>query len=115
MLVCPIAAKAPSTIEPTEMAMTICFQSLAAAGKASWHHADQHGEGGDFRPGGEEGRHRRRRALIDVRRPHMERHGGELEGDARQEEHQAEDQADGALGACSTAAMPVKLVVPVKP
>jgi hypothetical protein len=35
ILVWPIAAKAPSAIEPTEMAMTICFQSPAAAGKAS--------------------------------------------------------------------------------
>ena len=44
--------------------------------------------------GGEEGGDRRRRALVDVGRPHVERHGGDLEGEADQQEHEADDQAD---------------------
>ena len=47
---------------------------------------------------GEEGRHRRRRALIDVRRPHVERHGRDLEGEAGDQEDEAEDQPDRGHG-----------------
>ena len=49
--------------------------------------------------GGEEGGDRRRRAFIDVGRPHVERHGRDLEGKAGKHEDQAEDQAELALGA----------------
>ena len=52
---------------------------------------------GDLGRGGEERRHRRRRALVDVRRPHVERHRRDLEAEAGEQEHQAEDQADAAL------------------
>ena len=42
---------------------------------------------------------RRRRTLVDVRRPHVEGHGRDLEGDADEQEHQTEDQADVLCGA----------------
>ena len=42
----------------------------------------------------EEGGDRRRRALVDVRRPHVERHGRDLEGEAGDHEDEAEDQAE---------------------
>ena len=58
-------------------------------------HEDRHG--GDLRRGGEERRHRRRRALVDVRRPHVERHRRDLEAEAGEQEHEAEDQPDAAL------------------
>ena len=76
--------------------------------------AHEHGHRGDLRRGGEERRHRRRRALVDVRRPHVERHGRDLEAEAGEQEHQAEDQPDAALAA-PPCAMPAKLTVPVKP
>ena len=48
----------------------------------------------DLGGGGEIGGDRRGRAFIHIGRPHMERHGGDLEGQARDQEHKAEDQAD---------------------
>ncbi len=56
--------------------------------------ADEHREGCDFRGGGEKGDDRGRRAFVNVRRPHMERHGGKLERQAGDQEDQPEDQAD---------------------
>ena len=60
------------------------------------HHGGAHEDrdAGDLGCGGEERRHRRRRAFIDVGRPHVERHGGNLEAEADEQEHQAEDQPD---------------------
>ena len=57
----------------------------------------------------------RRRALVDVRRPHVERHGRDLEGDAGRQEHEAEDRRRSAPAPCSAAAMPGNETVPVKP
>ena len=48
----------------------------------------------NLRRAGEECRHRRRRALIDVGRPHVERHGCDLERQADEHEHEPERQAD---------------------
>ena len=64
-------------------------------------HGDAHDQrhGRHLRRGGEEGGDRRRRALIDVGRPHVERHGRDLEGEAGQHEDEAEDQAELALAA----------------
>ena len=45
-----------------------------------------------FGPRADHQRHRRRRAVVDVRDPHVERHHAELEGDAGDDEHQAEDE-----------------------
>ena len=44
--------------------------------------ADEQRHRRDLRRGGEEGGDRRRRALVDVGRPHVERHGRDLEGEA---------------------------------
>ena len=51
-----------------------------------------HAESGHLGRRADEQRDRRRRALIDIRQPHMERRGAELEGDAGQHEHHAETQ-----------------------
>ncbi len=80
---------------------------------------DQHaGEQRDRRDLGrrrEEGGDRRRRAFIDVRRPHVERHGGDLEGQAGAEEHDADDEAERLRRRRAPSPGPVKLVEPVKP
>ena len=55
----------------------------------------------------QEGRHRRRRALIDVGRPHVERHRRDLEGQTGQHEDQAEHHAE-RRRPFSAAAMPVE-------
>ncbi|GCC45278.1 hypothetical protein chiPu_0029552, partial [Chiloscyllium punctatum] len=58
----------------------------------------EHRERGDLRSGREECRHRRRRSLIDVGRPHVERHRRDLEAEPGEQEHQAEHDADAAGG-----------------
>ncbi len=62
------------------------------AGKRHDGGAHEDGDAGHFRRGGKEGRHRRRRALIHVGRPHVERHGGNLEAEADEQKHQPEHQ-----------------------
>src|SRR6476659_2859383 len=79
MLRWPIAANAPSTIEAMETNTTICCHC------------------GVLRSRGEEGRHRLRRALVDVGRPHMERHGGHLEAETGEQKHKAQGQAEATL------------------
>ena len=51
----------------------------------------EHPERRQLRRRADEQRDRRRRALVDVRDPHMERHGPELEGDTHHEEDEADD------------------------
>ena len=60
--------------------------------------AHEHRDAGDLGRGGEERGDRRRRALVDVGRPHVERHRRNLEAEAGEQEHQSERQADAALG-----------------
>ena len=67
------------------------------AGKRGDGGAGEDRHRGDLGGGGEERRHRRRRALVDVRRPHVERHRRNLEAEAREQEHQPEHQPDAAL------------------
>ncbi len=45
-----------------------------------------------FGNSGDEGRHRRGRPLINVRRPHVERHEGQFEADARDNHRHAGQQ-----------------------
>src|SRR3546814_13569262 len=47
-----------------------------------------------FRSRREEGGDRRRRALVDVGRPHVEGHRRDLEGEAGGKEHDADDEPD---------------------
>ena len=115
MLRWPMAAKAPSAIEAIETNTTICCHSWVMPGNADHGRAHEDGDAGDLGRGGEEGRHRRRRALVDVGRPHVERHRRNLEAEADEQEHQAEDQPDAWRPACVALAMPAKLIVPVKP
>ena len=71
---------------------------------------------GDLGRRGEEGGDRRRRAFVDVGRPHVERHRADLEGEAGEHEDQAEQQADrDCRRGAKAAAMPSNSVVPVKP
>ena len=54
---------------------------------------------------------------IDVRRPHMERHGRNFEREPDEHEHEADDQADvrAMPSAFAAAAIAAKPVEPVKP
>ncbi|OPZ87490.1 MAG: hypothetical protein BWY76_00440 [bacterium ADurb.Bin429] len=56
-------------------------------------HAHEHGEAGGFAGGGEEGDHRGRRALIDIRRPEVERRSRHLEEEADQH-HEQRDKGE---------------------
>jgi hypothetical protein len=55
-------------------------------------HANRQREGGDLGRTAEQQDGRRRRALVDVRHPHVEGHGAELEADADDQEDDPEDQ-----------------------
>ena len=114
MLRWPMAANAPSSHRGDGDEDDDLLPLRGDAGKRHDGDAHEQGHAGDLRRGGEERRDRRRRALIDVRRPHVERHGGDLEAEAGEQKNQAEDQPDAAVGA-PPAAMPAKLTVPVKP
>jgi hypothetical protein len=61
-------------------------------------HADQQRDGRDLGGRGEEGGDRGRRALVDVGRPHVEGHGRDLEGQRRDHEDDAHDDAGGDAG-----------------
>ena len=54
--------------------------------------AKQQREHSAFRNRGNEGCHRRRRPLINIRRPHVERHQGEFEADAGDNQRHAGQQ-----------------------
>ena len=97
MLCWPIAANAPSAIEAIETNTTICCHCRVMPGNAVMVARAKIAIAAIFGRGGEERRHRRRRALVDVRRPHVERHRRDLEAEAREQEHEAEDQPDAAL------------------
>ena len=56
------------------------------------HHAQQHDEGCHLWRRAHERGDRCRRAFIDVRRPHVERHGGKFEGEASDDEGDTDDQ-----------------------
>ena len=92
-----MAAKAPSAIEAMATKTTICCHCGAISGKAVDGDAHEHRDAGDLGRGGEERRDRRRRAFVDVRRPHVERHCRDLEAEAREQEHQPEHEPDAAL------------------
>jgi hypothetical protein len=62
-------------------------------------HADQRGEPGRFDRGRHEGRYRRGRAVVDVRRPHVERHGRHFEPEPDEQQSDAEVQHQIALEA----------------
>ena len=91
-LVCAIAARLPSSIERDRQH----DQHLLPVDRDAEHALDQQAhrdrEGGELRRAADQQRHRRRRALVDVGHPHVERHGAELEGEPGDDEDDAEDQ-----------------------
>ena len=97
MFFCPMAAKEPSAIEAMATNTMICCHCTAMVGNARHGDAHEQRHGGDFGRGGKERRDRGRRALIDVRRPHMERHRRDLEAEPGEQEHETERQAEPAL------------------
>ena len=97
MLRWPIAAKAPSSHRGDRDEDHDLLPLRGDAGKGHDRGAHEHGDARDLGRGGKERRDRRRRAFIDVRRPHMERHRRDLEAEAGEQEDDAEDQPDAAV------------------
>ncbi len=92
--VCAIATTLPISIDSTASAISMSCQLRDHRIQPFGEHADREHERRDLRRRADEQRHGRRRAVVDVRHPHVERHGAELEGDADDDERQAEDQAE---------------------
>ena len=118
MLVCTTAATLPDR-HRQHGAITHSTVVHCGADRAQVDHEDAHeaGERRGFHPHRHERGHRRRRALVDVGRPHVERHGGHLEAEADQQQADAEQQeriARAPLGQ-SAARSGSSLVVPVAP
>ena len=97
MLRWPMAANAPSSIEAMETKTTICCHCVVMPGNATTAARTNMAMPATFRRGGEKRRHRRRRAFVNVRRPHMERHRRNLEAEAGEQKNEAEDQSDPAM------------------
>ena len=64
------------------------------------HDAGEQPHGCNFWGRGKEGRHRGRRAFVDIRCPHMERRGADLESKARRNESKTEQQPDRRFALC---------------
>ena len=115
--VCAIATTLPTRIDSTASAVSMSCQ-LAHASRRGLRasSAERQRERSDLRRRAEEQRHRRGRAVIDVRHPHVERHGAELEGDADDDEREPEQQADWFGPSLAHVARElVELSVPVTP
>ena len=82
MFDCVSAAKLPTTIVRSAETQTNGSQRRDGP-NAVMKIAQEHGEGGGFGTGGHERGDRGGRALIDVRRPDLERRGRDLERQAR--------------------------------
>ncbi len=67
----------------------IGFQSAEMTPKEEYEHAEHGGECAELRHCGHEPRHRGGSALVDVGRPHVERHRRHLEGETHQHEAQS--------------------------
>ena len=93
ILVCPIAAKLPSNIDAIDTMTTSSLPRSDQRRERRAHHSQQQRHCGNLGGGREEYRHRRWGALVDIRRPHVERHGGHLERQPDKHEHDADDQA----------------------
>ena len=69
-------------------------------------HAQQRAEGGRLDPRGHQSGHRGGRALVDVRRPHVEGHAGHLEAEPYEQEAHAPARPRSALSALGETATP---------
>ncbi len=67
------------------------------AREGTGEHPDEQRHRGDLGRGGKEGGDRGWRAFVDVGRPHVERHGRDLEGQPSDQEDETERQAEGGL------------------
>ena len=81
------------------MKMMICCQSWAIGRERADDDADEQRHRRHLGRRGEEGGDRRRRAFVDVRRPHVERHRRDLEGKAGDQEDEPEDRPSEASAA----------------
>ena len=82
----------PTRSVSTASTHTAGRHSVAVGGNATVEDAQQRGERGDLRRRGHERGDRRGRALVHVGRPHVERHRGDLEPEADQQQHEPGQQ-----------------------
>ena len=78
-------------------------------------HPEERGERRHLRPGRHERRHARRRPLVGVGRPHVERHRRHLEAEADGQQAGGDQRQRVAVPAAERRAMPARFVVPAAP
>ena len=102
MLVCASAAKLPMIMVSSAETQTSGSQRLLIGSNAVMKTRRKMAKAAALGPADRNARHRRGRALVDVRRPDLERRGGDLEGEA--DEHQRGGHADQRAGGGSPSA-----------
>ena len=90
-------------------------QRCCIGGKPREGDAQQYREGGGLGSGGHQAHDRRGRSLVDIRRPHMEGRGGDLEAKADQHHGQRQEGHARRRAVASPAAMAAMAVEPVAP
>ena len=103
MLFCISAPNAPISIDSAEMIARIMLPGLDHAAEGREQHVREHADGGDLRRRREERHDRRRRALINVWRPDVERRSRSLERQTADQEHEAERSRPIEVGAAAIA------------
>ena len=87
-----MAARLPISSEPIASTISICCQSMASGSRPSTSRRMVMAKAASSGALPIMQRDRRRRALVDVGNPHVERRGAQLEGQAGDDEDQAEHQ-----------------------
>ncbi len=116
MFVWRSASTLPTVIVSTASTQTSGPYTPSAVGEGDEDHEDQRHETGRLRRHRQERGDRRRRALVGVGRPRVERHGRDLEGEPAHHEHDGDDLRgrSGCLDAIE-APMSTSFVEPVVP
>ena len=107
MLVCAIAMTLPRIIDSSDEHHQHALPVELEAAERDAEQPQHERERGELGRRADQQRHRRRRAVVNVGHPHVVRHRAELERDARDHEHEPEEQdRPVALPAASTASRP---------
>ena len=111
---CTSAARFPTASETHASTAIAIVQRCSCSGKADDEDPQRQDERSHLRRGGHERGHRGRRALVDVRRPHVERRRRGLEPEAGDQHRQPGQRAARRLAALAAAIAP-KPSSPVAP
>ena len=120
MLVCEMASRLPTSMVSAARPHSTGTRSTLQGRQGGHEDAQQGGKTGRLGADRHEAGHRGGRALVDIRRPHVERHRRHLEAETDQDQRRA-DASNGRLTAgpepvpATAETIAVSWVVPVAP